>query len=482
MTNKVVQITERAKQTATELKDRLRNLTASVSSLSEERQIPAIVTPLTNTPSASPNNTGAIDSEPQPTTEITPRRLQYTNNEAALLLFDSEETMSVSKTFEQILALVQAQLLILGETLQPTKTPTHVQVWSLQQALANVLADIACHLSRAGLAWLIEREDAYKIRLKDNNSKLPTFPAFPVEPASNDAVIYKKYERKQQNYNHIHYYDRICIQTYREYFIDKFRQLEEVPGHAPANVTARDYYNFLINKLGKQLNKETEFETISKRINDIPYRSNPNEPMGVFRTVQTLHSLTVDLGYPDAFTDAQIKALMLAKFKKSGHSKSKLKKLQADWNGETVQTLRNFIEYWCDELEELYENGDTGDEDATAHFTSEMIDAVIDEATARVRDEIQPAEPPPPAPTPAPVPAPAPAPAPTETACMTTTGVELNTLAQMLATAMQPLINAQGGRGNGGGRFGGGRGRGGNGGNNGQVQSKGQFNKYCFSG
>ena len=68
MPNTVVKITERAKQTATELKDRLQNLTASVS----ERQIPAIVTPLNNTTSASPNNTEASESEPQPPARITP--------------------------------------------------------------------------------------------------------------------------------------------------------------------------------------------------------------------------------------------------------------------------------------------------------------------------------------------------------------------------------------------------------------------------
>ena len=102
MPNTVVKIRERAKRTATELTDWLQNLTASVS----ERQIPAIITPSTNTTSASPNNTGAIESEPQPPAGITPRRLQYTTDEEALLLTDSEETMSVSTTYKQILALV----------------------------------------------------------------------------------------------------------------------------------------------------------------------------------------------------------------------------------------------------------------------------------------------------------------------------------------------------------------------------------------
>ena len=335
MTNRVAEITERSRQLATNLNARLRELTASVNNLGEERQLPPIVTPLTNTTSGCHINTGAIVSEPQQTTGITPRRLQYTNDEASLLLFDSEETISVTKTFKQILALVQAQLLLLGEAYQPTKTTIYVQVWSLQQALANVLADIACHLSQAGLSWLIERPTACKIRLDDPKATLPTYPAFPVDPGSNDPVVYRRHETDVKNYNHIHHYDKMIIKMYRDYFIGKFRRLETVPGQANANATGRYYHDYLIRKLGKQLNKETELAALTTRITNISYRPNPNGPIEVFRTVETLRSFGVNLGYPNVFPDKQIRALMLRKIKESGHSITKLKKLQSDWNGKT---------------------------------------------------------------------------------------------------------------------------------------------------
>ena len=98
MPNTVVEITERAKR----LTDRLQTLTASVS----ERHIPAIVTPSNNTTSASTNNTEASESEPQPPARITPRRLEFTTEEEALLLTDCEDTMSESTTYEQVLAQV----------------------------------------------------------------------------------------------------------------------------------------------------------------------------------------------------------------------------------------------------------------------------------------------------------------------------------------------------------------------------------------
>ena len=96
-TGPVVEITERAKRLA----DRLQTLTTSLS----ERHIPAIVTP-SNSTSASTNNAEASESEPQPPARITPRRLDFTTEEEALLLTDCEDTMSESTTYEQVLAQV----------------------------------------------------------------------------------------------------------------------------------------------------------------------------------------------------------------------------------------------------------------------------------------------------------------------------------------------------------------------------------------
>ena len=129
--------------------------------------------------------------------------------------------MSVSTTYEQVLAQVRPQLSQLSEDLQPTTSPTLTQVWSLQQAIANVLAGIPCHLSDAGLAFIIERDDAWKIRMDNNNATLPRFPIKPVAPTTG-AIEYKNFEREDKAYTLCIHFDTLCIQIYRAYFIGKF--------------------------------------------------------------------------------------------------------------------------------------------------------------------------------------------------------------------------------------------------------------------
>ena len=381
-------VVERAKQVAS----RLQNLATTISNL------PIIVTP-SNSSSAEQNN-----EEENETTRITPRRLEFTTeliarnlptrralttDEEALLSTDTEDTMTEQKTtYEQILTQVKTQLTILKENLEPTPTPTLTQVWSLQQALANVLASVKTTLSLAGLAFIIEREEAWKIRMGSNSATIPTFPVKPVSPTTG-AIAYRNYETAAKEYQVCDHYDDLCVQVYRGYFVGKFRRIETVPGQKPVNKRARDYHDYLVDKLGRNMNKEEEYIVLSQRIFSITYRPNPNGPIETFRTVQRLRSLIIELGYTNHIPESQVKTIMLAKFGKCGHKQNSINKIQAAWTKETDQSLDNFIEFWCDELEALYDSGETGEDDeATAHMTSEFVDAVVDEATARVQEQI----------------------------------------------------------------------------------------------